>query len=513
MHFRGKHKQSSIVSSEDEEEEDEIIRVVDMAEEDVVSTATATTTTATTTTSASTNVEVHPVEKETTLDKEKTSPVSFYPQANATYQLPEQEVKVPATMLSLDTMLTADSVECCPIPTFTSVCVCATYKLEGTTRIGSLLVCDASELISQSSGVDAVNDDQNKETKATKINTTVAWEGSGVLDCKWSSTRGTRTTTTTTTAADSPLLASVHANGTLLLHHLNRETHALTPACSPVGGTEGHSNNPIFLSLDFDDRLAQSASTSFCSSPLRIIVSQDDGYLSLWDVGRAAAPLPTGSSSAPTVPTAAPTRIHHFKGHELKGGYRSEAWIAAFDCWHPNVIVSGGDDGKLRGWDLRTPCTTALFTRYYDAGVCSAQFDQHREHRLAVGGYYGCVDIYDIRSLRSSTTGRGGSTSEVLNRFEAGGGVWRLKWHPTKAGVLAGACMRGGVRIFKDPSATDCQHGMVNYYQGHPSDALAYGVDWVYSTASPLAPASRHRDMVGSRSFYDHQLHFWKTEL
>ena len=95
----------------------------------------------------------------------------------------------------------------------------------------------------------------------------------------------------------------------------------------------------------------------------------------------------------------------------------------------------------------------------------------------------------------------------------AGGGVWRLKWHPTKVGVLAGACMRGGVRIFKDPSATDGPHGMITYYQGHPSDALAYGVDWVYSTASPLAPVSRHRDMIGSCSFYDHQLHFWKTEL
>ena len=89
-----------------------------------------------------------------------------------------------------------------------------------------------------------------------------------------------------------------------------------------------------------------------------------------------------------------------------------------------------------------TSCDRPLFTRQYEAGVCSAQFDPLREHRMAVGGYYGSVDIYDMRKLRSSTNAgfnyKTFNRNEMLNRFQADGGVWRIKWHPKNEGVLIG---------------------------------------------------------------------------
>ena len=31
-----------------------------------------------------------------------------------------------------------------------------------------------------------------------------------------------------------------------------------------------------------------------------------------------------------------------------------EAWICTYDTWDPNLIYSGGDDCKLKIWDLRS---------------------------------------------------------------------------------------------------------------------------------------------------------------
>ena len=61
--------------------------------------------------------------------------------------------------------------------------------------------------------------------------------------------------------------------------------------------------------------------------------------------------------------------MHSFKGHELYGGHPSEAWIAAFDCWHPNHIISGGDDGKFRGW--------AIDVKIFKTGFKMSQKSQH----------------------------------------------------------------------------------------------------------------------------------------
>lgn len=58
-----------------------------------------------------------------------------------------------------------------------------------------------------------------------------------------------------------------------------------------------------------------------------------------------------------------------------------EPWIAAFDCWQPSTVwtgqyecnsfllaamlisltFTGGDDCKLKGWDLRQGCDEPIF--------------------------------------------------------------------------------------------------------------------------------------------------------
>jgi diphthamide biosynthesis protein 7 len=99
----------------------------------------------------------------------------------------------------------------------------------------------------------------------------------------------------------------------------------------------------------------------------------------------------------------------------------------------------------------------------------------------------------------------------MLNSFVAGGGVWRLKWHPTVVGKLVAACMRGGVRVFQDSTMNVTEkHGMTHYYVGHPNESLAYGVDWNRCRQVDGSERAEDEDMLISCSFYDRQIHVWR---
>lgn len=47
---------------------------------------------------------------------------------------------------------------------------------------------------------------------------------------------------------------------------------------------------------------------------------------------------------------------HHWKAHDY------EAWICAFDYHNTSHVFSGGDDCKLKLWDLRMSLETAAWT-------------------------------------------------------------------------------------------------------------------------------------------------------
>ena len=102
--------------------------------------------------------------------------------------------------------------------------------------------------------------------------------------------------------------------------------------------------------------------------------------------------------------------------------------------------------------------------------------------------------------------------------FDAGGGIWRLKWHPTDPQRLLVAAMHGGFKVvdfdglvLREAGAAGGEAGgwvrpgegaLRARFDGHES--LAYGVDW-----SDGGKTSEGRDLVASCSFYDHALHVW----
>lgn len=170
-------------------------------------------------------------------------------------------------------------------------------------------------------------------------------------------------------------------------------------------------------------------------------------------------------------------------GHDL------EAWIAGFDYWNTNIVYSGADDCTFKGWDLRAGARTPTFIyKRHVMGVTTMQSNPNKEHMLATGSYDETIYFWDTRSMRAP-----------INTFQTpGGGIWRLKWHPTNENRLLSASMHAGAFVL-DINDIATEASLSTSFLNHTS--MAYGADW--SFADP--------NLVASCSFYDHIMHLWKA--
>ncbi|XP_039630912.1 diphthine methyltransferase isoform X2 [Polypterus senegalus] len=330
----------------------------------------------------------------------------------------------------VDTEYSADAVEWCPLPGWHSFLACGTYQLqtsseqvgdgdgpgvhpESHTRVGRLYLYHFRQ----------------EDTFGSPLTEVQRIETPAILDMKWCHA----------VLGESPLLGVVDASGTLTLHQLTaskKSSSALQPLVSLQLG-------PDRLALSMDWSTGRKA-----SSPVRIVCSDSVGCVSVVSVGGPAVSLEL---------------LSQWKAHEF------EAWVAAFDYWHSDILYSGGDDCRLKGWDVRVDPSSPIFSsRRHAMGVCSMQSNPHREHVLATGSYDEHVLLWDTRSMKQPV-------ADTCVK----GGVWRLKWHPSNEHLLLAACMHNGFHILDCRDALDgkAQEGsVVTSYTLHNS--LAYGADW-----------------------------------
>lgn len=104
--------------------------------------------------------------------------------------------------------------------------------------------------------------------------------------------------------------------------------------------------------------------------------------------------------------------------------------------------------------------------------------------------YDGLVRIFDKRNALTP-----------LGSHDAGGGVWRVRWHPTDAEKLLTACMHDGFKVLKYKPGFEETETSVRF-DAHGDNALAYGSDWAF-------PITGGGDYVATCSFYDHQMRTW----
>ncbi|KAJ1948219.1 hypothetical protein FBU59_001693 [Linderina macrospora] len=321
-------------------------------------------------------------------------------------------------------------------------------------RVGRLYVCDAHD---NADGSMSVIEQQRIETSA-------------IFDVKWSYNK----------VNNKALVGLALSDGDLAIYEANStsDSQFLQPLCKTSGPTSAGS---MCLSLDWSNRLTQ-------ENQPRIMASQSDGSLRLLQMRESG-----------DLESSEPWHAHDF-----------EAWITSFDYWNTSIVFSGGDDAVFKGWDLRMDpvgSSPIFASKRHMAGVCSVHSNFHRQHLLATGSYDENVMIWDTRSMRAP-----------LAEYNVGGGVWRLKWHPTEPTQLLVAGMYGGFHVLDvevdgvdrsaavplpDNGRPNVNIDLTTSFMEHAS--IAYGADWCQFNCDPTKDW-----LVGTCSFYDHLFHLWR---
>ncbi|VVB17823.1 unnamed protein product [Arabis nemorensis] len=198
--------------------------------------------------------------------------------------------------------------------------------------------------------------------------------------------------------------------------------------------------------------------------------------------------LSDGSASVVSFTDSNLETVQEWKGHDF------ELWTASFDLNNPNLVYTGSDDCKFSCWDIRdSPANNRVFqnSKVHTMGVCCISPNPSDPYSIFTGSYDETLRVWDTRSVSRPVN----ETSVSL-----GGGVWRIKHHPSLSGVVLAACMHNGFAVAK---ISDGKGEIIESYNKHES--LAYGADWYRGK-------DQKQSVVATCSFYDKLLRLWMPE-
>jgi diphthine methyl ester acylhydrolase len=379
-----------------------------------------------------------------------------------------------ATTCGTDTLpLHADAAAFCTTPGWRSLLAAGGYELdEGSgTRAGLVRLYDTRAGSLRVAGPD--------------------WRGPGVLDAAWAPPQ-------TREGGGRPLLGLAAADGTVALLAPTAEgggcegeeaedcSISLSPACPAVAVTGDDDGSPA-LALAAAWQRAEGGTTA------RLAASTSAGRLAV------LALSPTGLALE-TTPWAA---------HSL------EAWCVAWGNGGggglSDVLFSGADDAAFKGWDVRTPSPASASApslafgdaRAHGAGVTAIAPHPTLPGLVVTGSYDERARAWDARAP--------GRPLCVSTFTHAGGGVWRLRWHPADPALLLVAGMHAGFCILRAGSAGDGEFSSLSVAETYPHQAtLAYGCDWRALPHNPSSSSpSSSSSLVATASFYDNLVHLW----
>ncbi|KAF9622126.1 hypothetical protein IFM89_029410 [Coptis chinensis] len=196
--------------------------------------------------------------------------------------------------------------------------------------------------------------------------------------------------------------------------------------------------------------------------------------------------LSDGSASIITV------REAQLKVQQTWVAHDFEVWATSFDTHQPHLVYTGSDDCRFSCWDLRESLSSLAFQnkKTHKMGICCIAKSPADHNTLLTGSYDEYLRVWDVRSI-----------SKPINESSIclGGGVWRIKHHPSIPGLILAACMHNGFAVV---STKNDNVLLMETYGKHNS--LAYGADW--------QRGERERSVVATCSFYDRLLRVWMPE-
>ncbi|OMO67599.1 hypothetical protein COLO4_30080 [Corchorus olitorius] len=199
--------------------------------------------------------------------------------------------------------------------------------------------------------------------------------------------------------------------------------------------------------------------------------------------------LSDGSVSVVSLEESAIETLQEWKAHDF------ELWTTCFDIQQPQLVYTGSDDCKLSCWDIRDSPSQLVFqnSKVHKMGICCISKSPSDPNILLTGSYDENLRVWDLRSISRPVN----ETSVCL-----GGGVWRIKHHPSVSGLVLAACMHNGFAIVNTLGE---KPEVVETYNQHGS--LAYGADW--QKEKLLQGGKSKSTVVATCSFYDRLLRIW----
>lgn len=329
------------------------------------------------------------------------------------------------------------------------------YQLQDDTRRGKL------DLFS-------VRVPEDNDSPVTLGVSKTVYEDSGILDGKWS------------LKGDEILYATAHAAGDIQIHHLvENDSQEMPFDLLQVGKSQPQDSLCLALAWNLP---------SMGSTSRKLISSYSDGHVAIHTVH-------TRTTSASTNVTANLELVESWSAHKMFQN-PAEVWAACFTT-HEDVVLTGGDEGYLKIWDIRAGTSRPVQTlsKTFEAGVTVLSPHPRTDHLIACGSYDETMAVMDLRLVSSSQPPHMICQSDPL-----GGGLWRLKWHPHDNSRLLVAAMHGGCRIV-DIGEKVHVHQDFTHHQ-----SMAYGADWlVYQSPRCTVQAAV------SCSFYDQAMYLWNV--
>lgn len=317
----------------------------------------------------------------------------------------------------------ADAVEFCPDYPFQHILAAATYTLQESSqpcRVGTLSLFSIHD--------------------KTRLKFLQQIKTSGIFDIKWRPGKGNM----------QPHLLQADSDGNLTTYCLE------SPGM--VSEDEGQATENVKI------RELVSKNISCSSMCLTVDWDQVDASLS----SNIAVGLSDGLVSVVSLREAQMQIEHSWKAHMF------EVWSVTYDSHRSDILYSGADDCNFCGWDLRESSYQPIFrnTKSHQMGICSIQKCPNRENCIITGSYDECLRLWDTRLMDKPV---------LKESVGLGGGVWKLKFHPSNGNLVLAACMHNGFAIVR---LEDDGIKIVEEYKRH--DSLAYGADWFKGDISKI---------------------------